>query len=90
MAELTSMVNIGKEMSKKLASVGIDTAEELIFTGAEEAFSRLKNAYPNVCLVHLYVLEGAITNTEYNALSAGRKKDLKKFSDSLKIESNSV
>lgn len=44
MAELTSMINIGKEMSKKLASVGIDTAEELIFTGAEEAFSRLKNA----------------------------------------------
>lgn len=90
MAELTSMMNIGREMSRKLASVGIDTAEELIFTGAKEAFSLLKKAYPNVCLVHLYVLEGAITNTEYNALSAGKKKELRYFSDSLKAESNSL
>ena len=84
MAELTSMMNIGKEMSKKLASVEIDTAEELIFTGSKQAFKRLKEKYPNVCLVHLYTLEGAITNTEYNALSADRKKELKEFSDSLK------
>ena len=84
MAELTSMMNIGKEMSKKLTSVGIDTAEELIFTGAKQAFSRLKEAYPNVCLVHLYTLEGAITNTEYNSLSADKKRELKEFSDSLK------
>lgn len=90
MAELTSMMNIGKEMSRKLASVGIDTAEELIFTGAKEAFSRLKKAYPNVCLVHLYVLEGAVTNTEYNALSAGKKKELKEFSDYLKAGSGSL
>lgn len=90
MAELTSMMNIGREMSGKLASVGIDTAEELIFTGAKEAFSRLKKAYPNVCLVHLYVLEGAVTNTEYNALSAGKKKELKEFSDSLKAGSGSL
>lgn len=84
MAELTSMMNIGSEMKKKLSSVGISTAEELIFTGAKEAFSRLKKVYPNVCLVHLYTLEGAITNTEYNSLSADKKKDLKAFSDSLK------
>lgn len=84
MAELTSMMNIGREMSKKLSSVGIDTAEELIYAGAKEAFSRLKKAYPNVCLVHLYTLEGAITNTEYNALSSDKKKELKEFSDSLK------
>ena len=90
MAELTSMMNIGREMSRKLASVGIDTAEELIFTGAKEAFSRLKKAYPNVCLVDLYVLEGAITNTEYNALSAGKKKELRYFSDSSKAGSSSL
>lgn len=84
MAELTSMMNIGREMSKKLSSVGIGTAEELIYVGAKQAFSRLKEAYPNVCLVHLYTLEGAITNTEYNSLSADKKKELKEFSDSLK------
>ena len=78
------MMNIGSEMKKKLTSVGIDTAEELIYVGAKQAFERLKKAYPNVCLVHLYTLEGAITNTEYNALSADKKKELKEFSDSLK------
>lgn len=33
MAELTSMMNIGKEMAKKLESVGIGSAEELARLG---------------------------------------------------------
>ncbi|MDE6132876.1 MAG: TfoX/Sxy family protein [Oscillospiraceae bacterium] len=82
------MMNIGSEMKKKLLSVGISTAEELIFTGSKEAFSRLKKNYPNVCLVHLYTLEGAITNTEYNSLSTDKKRELKEFSDSLKVKDN--
>lgn len=84
MAELTSMMNIGSEMKRKLTSIGINSAEELIYTGAKETFRRLKETYPNVCLVHLYVLEGAVTNTEYNGLSKEKKAELKKFSDSLK------
>ena len=84
MSDLTAMMNIGKEMERKLISVGIDTPKKLIDTGAEQAFFKLKQAYPNVCLVHLYTLEGAIYNTEYNRLSENRKKQLKQFSDSLK------
>lgn len=84
MAELTSMMNIGREMSRKLKSVGIDSCEALIESGAKRAFIRLKAAYPNACLVHLYVLEGAVRNTEFNNLSEDTKKDLKLFSDSLK------
>ena len=84
MTELTSMMNIGSEMSRKLKSVGIDSKEKLIETGSKEAFFKLKAAYPSVCLVHLYTLEGAITNTEYNGLSESKKRELKKFSDSLK------
>ena len=57
MSELTSMINIGKEMAKKLTSVGIESSEKLIEVGAKEAFLRLKQRYPNVCLVHLYTLE---------------------------------
>ncbi len=38
MAELTSMMNIGKEMEKKLVSVGIDSVEKLAAFGAKEAF----------------------------------------------------
>lgn len=84
MAELTSMQNIGKEMEKKLKSINICTAEELIQTGSEEAFLRLKMRFPNVCLVHLYTLQGAIDNMEYNQLPDEVKRDLKNFSDGLK------
>lgn len=82
MAELTSMMNIGKEMAKKLTSVGIGSAEELMAAGSKEAFLKLKEMYPQVCLVHLYALEGATHQTEFNNLSEDKKKELKAFSDS--------
>ena len=78
------MVNIGKEMEKKLLSVGIDSAEKLVEVGAKEAYSAIKELYPNVCLVHLYVLEGAITDTYFNDLPEETKKDLKAYSDKIK------
>lgn len=84
MSELTNMMNIGKEMAKKLKTVGIDSSEKLIQTGSKQAFLQLKQEYPNVCLVHLYTLEGAITNVEFNCLSEEKKKELKEFSDFLK------
>lgn len=81
MTELTSMMNIGKEMAKKLESVGIVSAEELNSSGAEQAFLKLRERYPNICLVHLYALEGAIRGVEFNSLPEDRKKSLKEFSD---------
>ncbi|MBO5054794.1 MAG: TfoX/Sxy family DNA transformation protein [Lachnospiraceae bacterium] len=84
MSELTSMRNIGKEMARKLTSVGIDSSEKLIESGSKQAFLKLKQAYPGVCLVHLYTLEGAIHNVEFNNLSEDKKKELKEFSDFLK------
>lgn len=84
MAKLTSMMNIGREMERKLLSVGISSAEELLAVGPKEAFSRLKAAYPKVCLVHLYTLEGAVSGTEFHSLSEEKKRELKKFSDALK------
>lgn len=84
MTDLTTMINIGKEMASKLKSVDINTAEELIEVGSKEAFFRLKTKYPQVCLVHLYTLEGAVQNVEFNCLSEETKANLKKFSDSLK------
>ena len=84
MAELKSMANIGSEMAKKLTAVGIDSPEKLARLGAKQAFFRLKEAYPQVCLVHLYALEGAIQDVEFNHLSEEKKKELKEFSDFLK------
>lgn len=90
MAELTSMMNIGREMAKKLRSVGISSAEELIAAGPEQAFARLKEQYPQVCLVHLYALEGAVTQTEFNSLPEEKKRGLKRFNDGLAEASRGV
>ena len=84
MSELTSMRNIGKEMARKLTAVGIDTPEKLREAGAKQAFFQMKSIFPHVCLVHLYTLEGAITDTDYNCLTEETKKDLKLFSDGLR------
>ncbi len=79
MVELTSMKNIGKELERKLKIIGINSADDLKILGSKETFLRLKQRFPEVCLVHLYTLEGAITNTEFNKLSEETKVDLKKF-----------
>lgn len=84
MSELTSMMNIGDEMARKLTAVGVNSPEKLMELGAKQAFVRLKALYPQVCLVHLYALEGAIHNMEFNCLSEEKKKELKEFSDNLK------
>ncbi|MCL2409903.1 MAG: TfoX/Sxy family protein [Oscillospiraceae bacterium] len=84
MTELTALRNLGKEMERKLKSVEITTAEELKEAGSREAFFKLKLRYPEVCLVHLYTLEGAISDTDYNRLPEDVKESLKKFSDNLK------
>lgn len=86
MAELTTMMNIGPEMARKLWAAGIRSAEELVEAGSKQAFFQLKTLYPQVCLVHLYALEGAIQNVEFNSLSQACKADLKAFSDCLKAE----
>ena len=84
MSELTAMRNIGREMARKLTVVGIDSPEKLREAGSKQAFFRLKEVFPNVCLVHLYTLEGAITDRDYNRLPEEKKKNLKQFSDALK------
>ncbi|MCI8870530.1 MAG: TfoX/Sxy family protein [Lawsonibacter sp.] len=83
MAELSSMRNIGREMTRKLASVGIGSPEKLRELGAKQAYFRLKEVYPQVCLVHLYVLEGAVCDLPYNGLPEDKKRELKAFSDFL-------
>lgn len=84
MSELKTMSNIGNEMEKKLSAVGITSAESLIELGAKQAFLKLKEVYPEICLVHLYTLEGAIQNIGFHCLSENKKKELKEFSDRFK------
>lgn len=86
MTALITLPNIGKEMERKLTSVGITTAEELKIEGSKNAFLKLKMKYSNSCLVHLYCLHGAVELVEYNKLPVQVKDDLKGFSDSLNEE----
>ncbi len=81
MTELSSLKNIGKEIERKLKTIGINTAEELKEIGSKDAWFRLKLKYPEICLVHLYTLEGAISDTKYNQLSEETKRDLKAFTN---------
>lgn len=83
MTRLTSMNNIGKEIAKKLSSVGITSSEELHSVGYKRAFRKLKEAYPSVCLVHLYALFGAVNNIDYNQIPDNIKKELKDYYDNL-------
>ena len=86
MSELSSMKNIGKVIEKRLKAAGIHTAEELRNLGSREAFIKLKNVHTKVCLVHLYTLQGAVENIEYNLLPPETKRKLKEFSDKLKTK----
>lgn len=81
MTNLTTMRNIGGEMARKLRAVGIGSREELLEAGGKEAFFRLKIRWPQVCLVHLYALEGAVRDVDFNALPQETKEDLKTFND---------
>lgn len=53
MSSVTSL-GLGKTMEKKLHSVGIHSAEELRAVGSRQAVFRLKEIYPNTCVVILY------------------------------------
>ena len=48
MASLTSMKNIGKNIAKKLSTVGINTSEELIEIGSKRAFNDFSVVYTRV------------------------------------------
>lgn len=78
MAEVTSL-GLGKTMGKKLRAVGIHSAEELKKIGSKQAVFRLKEIYPNTCVVILYHLEAAIRGCEMKQLGDSVKAELKDY-----------
>ncbi len=83
MTQLSTLKNIGKETQVKLESIGISSAEELREIGSREAYIKLKEVYPQMCIVHLYALEGAVKGIAFNALEEENKNQLKLFCKSL-------
>ncbi len=78
MAAVTT-IGLGKTMEKKLHAVGIHSAEELIELGSKQAVFRLKERYPNTCVVILYHLEAAICGVGIKQLDDGCKAELKAY-----------
>lgn len=72
-------MGLGKTMEKKLRAVGIHSAEELKEIGSRQAVFRLKEAYPNTCVVILYHLEAAIRGCEIKQLDDSLKAELKAY-----------
>lgn len=58
MAELTSMMNIGKELARKLDSVGIGSAEELVRLGGGGAGFSESERKVSECLSGTFVCVG--------------------------------
>lgn len=79
MGELSKLPNIGKFLEKQLNDVGIDTIDDLIDCGSEEAWLKIKEIDETACLNRLMALEGAIHNISWHNLSQEDKDKLRMF-----------
>lgn len=79
MADLSKIINIGKDTERKLKQAGINTVEEMTELGTEQVFIRLQTIDPGACICLLYGIEGAIEGIPSNKLSIERKKQLQQF-----------
>ena len=84
MSELSKLPNIGKELEKQLKNIGINTYEDLVCCGSQEAWLKMKETDPSACLNRLMALEGAIQNVRWHDLSDTDKIKLKHFYDNNK------
>ncbi|MCB9015554.1 MAG: TfoX/Sxy family protein [Lentimicrobiaceae bacterium] len=81
---LNELPNIGPGLVKKLKQVGIETAEDLAQTGAEQAFIRLDALDHTVCINTLMALEGALKGIRWHQLQASDKQMLRLFFQQVK------
>ena len=78
---ITLLPNIGTVVAEKLSQVGINTPEELIAIGSEQAFTRLQTIDSTACFSMLQALEGAAQGIRWHKLTKERKAQLKAFYD---------
>lgn len=85
MGQLANLPNIGKVIEEQLNSVGIETTEQLVRTGAENAWLKIQVIDSSACIHRLLALEGAICGVKKTDLPAERKAELKKFYEAHEI-----
>ncbi|HHT87016.1 MAG TPA: TfoX/Sxy family protein [Clostridiales bacterium] len=79
MSNLSNLPNIGVELEKQLAAVGITTVVELKSIGSREAWLRIYQQDPSACFMRLCALEGAIQGIRWHNLDRETKDSLKEF-----------
>ncbi|MFH2094783.1 MAG: TfoX/Sxy family protein [Bacteroidota bacterium] len=84
MMKLSEMNNIGNALAGKLEEAGIASCKDLIESGSENAFIRLRSIDPNVCINMLYALEGAVQGIRWHHIDEGRKAELREFFNKMK------
>lgn len=78
MSDLTSLRNIGPKSAAWLESVSIKSTDELFNIGVEQAYRRVRSAYPDqVSLNMLYALQGALLDIPWNELPEDMKSRLR-------------
>lgn len=85
MGQLANLPNIGKVVEGQLNSVGIETTEQLMQTGAENAWLKIQAIDSSACIHRLLSLEGAIRGIKKTDIPAERKAELKEFYNSHKL-----
>ena len=77
------MKNIGPKSSEWLASVGVNTLEDVARLGVVETYKRVKAAYPDkVSLNMLYGLQAALLDLPINQLPQDIRDQLKREAES--------
>jgi len=76
---LSDLPNIGKTLADRLVIAGIETPEQLIAIGSENAFIKLATIDENACINQLYALDGAVQGIRWHDLSSERKNELLEF-----------
>lgn len=79
MGQLANLPNIGKVIEEQLNAVGIETTEQLVQTGAENAWLKIQAIDSSACIHRLLALEGAIRGIKKTDIPAERKAELKEF-----------
>jgi DNA transformation protein and related proteins len=82
---LTYLPNIGKVLADNLKICGIETVDDLINMGSENAFLRLATVDNDACINKLYALEGAIQGIRWHNINKSRKEELKAFFNHLNL-----
>jgi DNA transformation protein len=78
MSNLTSLRNIGPQSATWLESVGIKSTDDFFEVGVEEAYRKVRAAYPEkVSLNMLYALQGALLDLPWNELPEEMKSQLR-------------